>query len=52
MRGTFAHSGKAGRNTFRFTGRIANKALPAGTYNLIGTPAKGKAVRAKFTIAK
>jgi PKD domain len=56
-RGSFGHSGKAGQNSLKFTGRMGGKALPAGTYNLIGTPAtvgasRGKAVRAKFTIAK
>jgi PKD repeat protein len=57
VKGSFGQGGKAGANSFKFTGRIANKALGAGTYNLIATPVaagatKGKAVRAKFTIAK
>jgi hypothetical protein len=55
VKGSFGRNGKAGQNSFKFTGRMSNKALKPGTYNLIATPAaagatKGKAVRTKFTI--
>ena len=55
MRTLRRHTGKAGANTFKFTGRVGGKALGAGSYNLIATPAaagatKGKPVRARFTI--
>ena len=37
-RGTFTHAGAAGVNTFRFTGRLAGKALTPGGYRLIAEP--------------
>ncbi len=44
LRGSFARSGKAGTNSFRFTGRLGGKTLKPGTYTLVATPmANGKA---------
>jgi hypothetical protein len=36
MRGGFTHSGQAGQNSFKFSGRIAGKALKPGRYRLVG----------------
>jgi hypothetical protein len=47
VRGSFTASGKAGKNTFTFRGRIGGKALRPGTYRLSGTatdPAKNASV--------
>jgi hypothetical protein len=33
--GGFAHQGKAGPNSFRFSGRIRNRRLPPGSYRLV-----------------
>ncbi len=38
VRGGFTHTGTAGANTFRFTGRLARKRLAPGSYRLIATP--------------
>jgi hypothetical protein len=44
LRGSFARSGLAGANGFRFTGRLGGKTLKPGTYTLVATPmANGKA---------
>jgi trimeric autotransporter adhesin len=44
LRGSFALSGLAGANSFRFTGRLGGKTLKPGTYALVATPmANGKA---------
>jgi hypothetical protein len=44
LRGSFARSGLAGANSFRFTGRVGGKTLKPGTYALVATPmANGKA---------
>jgi hypothetical protein len=44
LRGSFARSGLAGANSFRFTGRLGGKTLKPGTYALVATPmANGKA---------
>jgi hypothetical protein len=47
VRGSFTVSGKAGKNTFTFRGRIGGKALRRGSYRLSGTatdPAKNASV--------
>jgi hypothetical protein len=36
LKGGFTHSGKAGQNRFKFSGRIQGKALSAGAYRLVG----------------
>jgi Domain of unknown function (DUF4394) len=51
VKGSFSHSGAAGLNRFKFTGRVSNKALRRGTYRLVaraGTTVK----RAKFKIVR
>ncbi|HEX2233766.1 MAG TPA: DUF11 domain-containing protein [Thermoleophilaceae bacterium] len=57
VRGSFAHAGQAGRNRFRFTGRVGKRALPAGIYRLVGVAidSRGKRSRtrtARFRIAR
>ncbi|MGH3103348.1 MAG: hypothetical protein ACRDN6_04545 [Gaiellaceae bacterium] len=42
--GTFRIAGRAGPNRYRFTGRIGKRALPPGTYSLIGRTAGGRVV--------
>lgn len=37
VRGSFTHSGKAGSNSFRFTGRISRKKLRPGRYRLVAS---------------
>jgi hypothetical protein len=34
--GRFTHSGQAGSNTFKFSGRLNGKALKPGSYRLVG----------------
>jgi hypothetical protein len=51
IRGSFTDSGAAGLNTFKFTGRIAGKALAPGRYELVGS-AGGAVKRASFAIVK
>jgi len=36
LRGGFAHSGKAGQNAFRFSGRLGGRKLAPGRYRLRG----------------
>ena len=55
--GSFAHTDTAGANHFRFTGRIAGKALPPSNYRLDATPVDaaagvGLTVHAPFTILR
>ena len=38
LRGSFILNGKAGKNAFRFTGRLAGKELARGTYVLAASP--------------
>jgi hypothetical protein len=38
VRGSFSHSGSAGVNRFRFTGRIGGRRLAPGSYRLVVTP--------------
>jgi streptogramin lyase len=56
VRGGFARNGIAGRNAFRFTGRMSAKKLRPGRYRLIATPtAAGKTgtpARAPFRIVR
>jgi hypothetical protein len=35
-RGSFVHRGQAGRNSFKFRGRLAGRKLPAARYRLVG----------------
>jgi hypothetical protein len=54
VRGGFNVGGIAGPNSFKFTGRIANRRLARGKYRLVATPSvtgkTGSAVRARFRI--
>jgi hypothetical protein len=55
--GSFTVPGKAGSNSFKFSGRLGNKKLPPGRYRLVGTPLdaggnRGAAVRASFKIVQ
>lgn len=57
LRGSFAHKGQAGTNSFRFTGRIAGRALKYGNYRLVASPRdladnRGEAFRSSFAIVK
>jgi hypothetical protein len=56
LRGSFTRSGKAGTNTFRFTGRIGGKRLKPSSYKLVATPKAngliGKPVSASFRIIR
>lgn len=57
LKGSFTHSGKAGANSFRFTGRLRRKKLPRGSYVLTATSkdAAGntsKLRRKRFTIVR
>ncbi|MFL5830328.1 MAG: PKD domain-containing protein [Solirubrobacteraceae bacterium] len=52
--GTFTHNDRAGRNSFRWNGRLGRKKLPAGHYRLRATPRNragtGSAVTVGFVI--
>jgi hypothetical protein len=54
--GSFTRAGRPGINSFRFTGRLAGKKLPPGTYQLVATPTAngqtGRPVSASFRIIK
>jgi CSLREA domain-containing protein len=54
--GAFTHVDKAGRNSFRFTGRVSGSALKPGVYELEATPRlaglSGAARAARFTITR
>ena len=50
--GSFSHSGRAGTNRLRFSGRLAGRKLAPGRYRLVATPAGGKARRTSFRIKK
>src|SRR5215211_1049890 len=57
LAGSFAHSGHAGTNAFRFTGRLRNRPLRPGRYTLVATATDGagntsKPVTARFTVVK
>jgi hypothetical protein len=49
LKGSFAHQGVAGQNSFHFTGRLRRKALALGPYRLVAKlprPATGRAALA------
>jgi hypothetical protein len=55
LRGSFKHLGSAGRNSFRFTGRLRRRALAPGRYRLVAAPVLaggklGAAKRVRFRI--
>ena len=51
VKGSFTHSGQAGANSFKFSGRLNGKALKPGRYRLVGkTGSVSKA--ASFRIVK
>jgi hypothetical protein len=54
VRGAFNVGGTAGANSFKFTGRVANRRLAKGGYRLVATPTAGaktgNAARARFRI--
>jgi hypothetical protein len=57
VRGSFSHRGRAGNNSFRFTGFVRRRALRRGSYRLSGVPTdaagnKGRTVRARFRIRR
>ncbi len=57
VKGSFSRSGKAGTNSFHFTGRLRGKKLSPGRYRLVmvATDAAGnksKPKRAKFRIVR
>jgi hypothetical protein len=56
LHGSFVESGKAGANSFRFTGRLSRKRLKPGSYRLVATPTsgrlKGRPSSARFRIVK
>lgn len=54
VKGSFTHTGKAGGNSFTFTGRIKNKRLRPGRYQLVAVvPSTGtKPKRAAFKIIR
>ena len=51
LKGGFSVSGAAGANSFKFSGKLAGKALAPGSYRLIGS-AGGVTKEAAFTILK
>ena len=49
LKGSFAHRGAPGQNSFRFTGRLRRKALAPGPYTLVAklaNPARGRGTTA------
>jgi hypothetical protein len=56
VKGSFTVAGKAGKNSFRFRGRIGGKTLKPRRYRLVAVPilgnAKGKARSVRFRIVK
>lgn len=57
VKGSLTRTGNAGPNAFRFTGRLSGRALRAGRYRLIATPAaaggtQAIAVSARFRISR
>ena len=54
LKGSFTHQGKAGTNSFTFTGRLRKRKLKPGRYNLVAKPAGAntKAKRGKFRIVR
>jgi hypothetical protein len=57
LKGSFKHQGKAGQNSFKFTGRLSQKTLRAGSYRLVAAAIdragnKSKRARLTFRIVK
>jgi hypothetical protein len=57
VKGSFAHAGNAGANSFKFSGRIANKKLKPAKYRLVAKAAdaagnKSSAKRAAFKVVR
>ena len=52
VKGKIVKSGNPGANHFTFNGKIGGHSLGAGKYQLIATPARGKAKKAKFTLTR
>jgi uncharacterized delta-60 repeat protein len=56
LRGSFRHVDKAGKNSFRFTGRLRRRALRPGRYRLTARPrlkgTAGKRVSVRFRIIR
>jgi hypothetical protein len=48
--GSLTVSGRGGRNSVHFSGRLRGHALRAGRYRLTATPARGKARTVTFTV--
>jgi hypothetical protein len=51
VKGTFTHSGQAGQNRFKFSGRIAGKGLKPGSYRLVAKTGSASKT-ASFKIVK
>jgi hypothetical protein len=47
LRGSFRHTGKAGLNKFRFTGRLAGRALKPLIYRLVAVARDVSATKSK-----
>jgi hypothetical protein len=54
VKGSFRHKGKAGTNSFKFSGRVSNKKLRPGRYRLVATigTSKSNPKRANFRIVR
>jgi hypothetical protein len=56
VRGSFTHTGNAGSNRFKFTGRLGGKSLKPGTYRLTAVAtagsSKSKIKQATFKIVR
>jgi hypothetical protein len=56
LKGSFTQAGKAGKNRFKFSGRLRSRKLKPGRYKLIATPSaggqKGKARSKAFRIVR
>ena len=52
VRGKLVESGKLGANRFTFKGKLGGHSLGAGKYQLVATPARGKATKTKFTLKR
>jgi hypothetical protein len=57
LRGSFTHAGRAGPNSFRFTGRLRGRKLKPGRYRLVAVPTdlsgnRGKAIRRGFRVKR
>jgi len=51
VKGAFSHTGAAGQNRFKFSGRVGNRALKPGAYRLTGKTAAASR-RASFKIVR